>query len=149
MVRVSLSASSFQAGTLDRRVRLDYFTVTRSATGGEQITWVQGPEVWASKTFSSGGRLYSAESKNYDATLIFRIRARNDVQTGWRLVHGDDVYEITAVEELGRQHLSDVFVRSVNQTPHTPVSAFLIHDATPFLLHDGTALLLHREQDAA
>lgn len=146
---MSLAGVTFQAGSLDRRIRLDFPTVNRSATGGEEIVWFVGASVWASKTFASGGRLYSAESKNYDANLIFRIRARPDVVAGWRLVHGDDVYEIIAIEELGRSQLMDLSVRAVNQSSHSVQSALFLHDGTPFLLHDGTAILLHREQDAA
>lgn len=146
---MSLAGVTFQAGSLDRRIRLDYPTVTRTATGGEETVWFIGASVWASKTSTSGGRLYSAESKNYDANLTFRIRARSDVVPGWRLVHGDDVFEIIAIEEVGRSQLMDLAVRAINQSPHSALSALLLHDGTPFLLHDGTALLLHREQDAA
>lgn len=152
MVRVSLEGrGAANPGALDRRVRLDYPSATRSSDGGEVVTWFEAANVWASRTFNTGGRLYAADAKHYDAGLTYRIRARTDVAPGWRLVHGDDVFEITAVEELGRLHLFELSVRAIDQTPHTSLAVFRLHDATePFLLHGGQSyFLLHREQDAA
>ncbi len=137
-------------GALDRRIRLDYPVASRNADGGESITWLEAANVWASRTFNTGGRLYAAEAKHFDAGLTYRIRARTDVAAGWRLVHGDDVFEIIAVEELGRLHLFELSVRSIDQTPHTALAVFRLHDRTePFLLHGNGYFLLHREQDAA
>lgn len=136
-------------GALDRRVRLDYPLTTRTADGGESTKWVSAASVWSAVTVGAGGRLYAADAKHYDAGLTYRIRARNDIRAGWRLVHGDDVFEITAVEELGRGHYLELTVRGIDQTPHTAVAALLLHDGTPFLLHTGEAFTLHREQDLA
>ena len=143
------SPGSANPGTLDRRVRLDYPSVSRTADGGEALTWFEAATVWASRVFNSGGRLFAADAKHYDAGLTYRIRARTDVAPGWRLVHGDDVFEIIAVEELGRLHLFELAVRAINQTPHTPVSAFLLHSGAPLALHDGSTFTLHRAQDLA
>lgn len=137
-------------GALDRRIRLDYPVATRNADGGESITWIEAANVWASRTFNQGGRLYAAEAKHYDAGLTYRIRARTDVAPGWRLVHGDDVFEITAIEELGRVHLFELSVRAIDQTPHSALSILRLHDGTePFLLHgDSGYFLLHQAQAA-
>lgn len=150
-MRVSLEGrGAANPGALDRRVRLDYPSPTRSSDGGEVVTWLEAANVWASRTFNTGGRLYAADAKHYDAGLTYRIRARTDVAPGWRLVHGDDVFEITAVEELGRLHVLELSVRAIDQTPHTALAVLRLHDGRePFLLHDGTHFLLHREQDAA
>lgn len=144
-----LALGNTNPGALDRRIRLDYPTISRTADGGEETVWVQAVSLWAQKTFEGGGGFVASKAKHYEANLVFRIRARNDVQPGWRLVHGDDLYEIEAITANGRGHLLDLSVRALDQTVHTPVSAFLLHDGSPFLLHDGTAFLLHREQDAA
>lgn len=137
------------AGSLDRRVRLDYPLATRNADGGESITWVTAASVWAGVSVNRGGKLYAADAKHFEAGLTYRIRARNDIRAGWRLVHGDDVFEITAIEELGRGHLQELDVRAIDQTPHTAVAALLLHDGSAFTLHTGEAFSLHREQDLA
>ncbi len=140
---------SANPGALDRRVRLDYPLASRTADGGESVTWVTAASVWAALAVTSGGKSYAANASHYEAALAFRIRARSDIRAGWRLVHGDDVFEIVAVEELGRSHFLELTTRAIDQTPHSVVSALLLHDGTPFLWHDGTPIQLHREQDAA
>lgn len=144
-----LATGNTNPGALDRRIRLDYPTVIRTDDGGQETVWVQAVSLWAQKTFEGGGILVASKAKHYEANLVFRIRARNDVRPGWRLVHGDDLYEIEAITASGRGHLIDLSVRALDQTVHTPVSALFFHDGTPFLLHDDSAFLLHREQDAA
>lgn len=147
---MSLEAKgSANPGALDRRVRLDYPLASRTSDGGESITWVAAASVWAGLVVKSGGKTYAAEAAHYEAGLSFRIRARSDIRAGWRLVHGDDVFEIVAVEELGRSHFLELTTRAIDQTPHTAVAALLLHDQSALLLHDGSALILHREQDAA
>jgi SPP1 family predicted phage head-tail adaptor len=147
---MSLEArGNVNAGALDRRVRLDYPLTSRTDDGGESVTWVTAASVWASVEVNRGGKLYAAEATHFEAGLTYRIRARNDLRAGWRLVHGDDVFEITAITELGRSHFQELTVRAIDQTPHTAVTALLLHDGTPFVLHTGEAFTLHREQDLA
>lgn len=107
----------FDPGRLDRRIVLQTASVTRDAMGGEVITWVTTATVWARKMPVSGGRFYSAESKNYDASLEYTIRHRTDVVTGMRVVHGDDTFEIVSVNpgEARNRYLT-LGVRAVNQS---------------------------------
>lgn len=147
---MSLQApQAYNPGALDRRVRLDYPLRVRDGLGGATVTWVQGPSVWARKETTGGGRLNAADAQQFYATFNFRIRARNDVMSGWRLVHGDDVYEIVTVEEEGRAHMMQLGVRAIDQTPHTATALLLLHNRSPLTLHSGDPLSLHREQDAA
>jgi SPP1 family predicted phage head-tail adaptor len=105
---------------MDRRVVLQAGTKTRDALGAEVITWSTTDTVWASKTFQSGRRLYAGEEKHGEDIVIFRIRYLATVQRFWRVVHGDDTYEIISVDELGRQHLMDLTCRAIDQSVASP-----------------------------
>lgn len=138
-------------GALDRRVELRYPIVTRDAAGGEVVTWFEAATVWAKKTALRGARLYAAAAKHFEAVLAYEIRHRTDVAEGWRLVHGDDIYEITATAEQGRAARLELTVRGLDQSPGTAVRGFLLHSGEPIALSPGAPdfLTLHTEQAAA
>lgn len=148
---MSLTSGNLHPGKLDRRVVLRYKSVTRDAMGGEVVEWVNAATVWASNAPLSGGRMYSAEAKHYDSSLQYTIRHRTDVEAGWRLVHGDDVFEITFTDpgESRNQYLT-LSLRAVDQSigyadRDTGTDVLLLEgtDATAlFLLEDESNLLL-------
>lgn len=139
-----VASGNIDPGRLDRRVSLQMPLRTRDAAGGAITAWVDAGSVWASKLPVGGGRMYAAEAKHFESSLVYRIRARPDVVAGWRLVHGDDVFEIVNVEEQGRDHYIDLALRGIDQTPGTALHVLLLEGtgATPFLLEDGTPLEL-------
>jgi SPP1 family predicted phage head-tail adaptor len=127
---------------LDRRVTLQQADPARDSAGGVVLTYSELATVWAGKAPGSGGRLYGAEAKHYEATLIYRIRHRPDVRPGLRLVHGDDLYEVVAVEEIGRRHYLDLFLRGLDQTPGDNRAYLDAGDGTTLLdAGDGNTLL--------
>lgn len=129
-------------GLLDRRVTLQYSVPTRDAAGGTVADWYDAATVWAGKRPEGGGRLFAAEAKHYDATLVYRIRHRPDIGAGYRLIHGDDTYEIVAVAELGRRAYLDLFLRGLDQTPGDNRSDLDLGDGTtPLGLGDGPSTL--------
>lgn len=145
-----LASGNVDPGRLDRRVELHYPISSRDALGGSGSVWIVAASVWAEKQFMRGGRMFAAEGKSYESALIYRIRHRDDVSEGWRLVHGDDVFEIVSVEGSGRGHFLTLAVRGINQDAGTALRTLMTHDQAPFLLHASDShLLLHREQDAA
>lgn len=104
------------ATVLNQRVLLLQPVETRDAVGGVQTAWAEVATTWAGKRFLSGARLYAAEEKQGEDLQVFRIRHRGAVGRFWRLQHGDDVYEITALEEIGSRQFLDLTVRGLNQT---------------------------------
>lgn len=126
---------------LDRRVSLQYAYVTRDELGGEQKLWFEAAQVWASKQFTSGRRMYAAEAKHGEDFFMYRIRHRLDVARFWRLAHGDDVYEIVAVEELGRRHLLDLTCRAIDQTVGDVFSGFLLEDGGYLTTEDDNIII--------
>jgi len=132
-------------GRLDRRVMLLFRYTARDAVGGEVVTWIEAGSAWAGKLDSRGGRLYAAEAKHFETSLVYRIRHRVDVAEGWRLQHGDDVFEIVHAAEDGRRHFLDLFLRGVDVTSGSALSVRLLHGGSqPIrMLHDSSFALLH------
>ena len=118
---MSLQPSSiFDFGRLDRRVVLKYQSTTRDAMGGEVITWTTAATVWARKLPGGGSRFFAGEGKQYANTIEYVIRHRDDVDTGWRLVHGDDTFEVVSVDPgEGRNRFLTLGLRGVNQSVGT------------------------------
>lgn len=132
-------------GRLDRRVVLQYKSVTRDSVGGEVISWINGATVWAAKVPVGGGRFFNAEAKQYDSTIQYFIRHRTDVKTGWRLVHADDVFEVVSVDPgEARNRFLTLGLRGVNQSvgyaersTGTDVLILEGNDSTNVLLLEG------------
>lgn len=122
--------------------------------GGEVIEWVNAATVWAGKVPIGGGQLYSAEAKNYAATLQYVIRHRTDVEPGWRMVHGDDTFEITATDPgEGRDGYLTLSLEAINESVgyayrSTGTDVVLLEgtDTGNLLLEDDSNLLM---EDAA
>lgn len=146
------ASGSRDPGRLDRRVVLQYPVSARDAMGGSVVTWVNAATVSAEKRPVSGGRFYAAEAKHYVAQLTYRIRWRRDVAEGWRLVHGDDVFEIVHAAEQGRQHFLDLELRALDQVTGNNGRSFdvlLLEDGSPLLQESdsgGDLLLLEDAQ---
>lgn len=136
-------------GRLDRRVVLQYKSVTRDAMGGEVITWINSATVWAGKVPQRGGRFFSADGKHYETGLQYRIRHRTDVKEGWRVVHGDDVFEVVFADPgESRDRYLTLHLRGVDQDVGaaervTGTDVRLLHDSSARLLHDDSYVLLH------
>lgn len=145
---MSLNATgNVNPGRLDRRITLQSASAERNSVGDAVVTWVNVATVWAAKTTNTGGRMFAAESKNYEAQLTYRVRYRSDIAAGWRVVHGDDEFEVTAVSEQGRGHYLDLELRAVNQTvgahPSASVDSLILEGTTAdFLLLEDSELLL-------
>jgi head-tail adaptor len=146
-------------GQLDRRVALRYPVMSRDASGGNLVTWFESAVVWAKKTPQRGGGVFFAQGKkhedkatqgkHYEAELTYEIRHRSDVGAGWQLVHGDDVYEITAVAELGREARLELSCHGLDQSAGAAVLGLLLHSGLPLNLHSaGSFLVLHPERAA-
>jgi len=132
-------------GRLDRRIALHYALTTRDAVGGPVRAWVEAGTVWASKRIDSGRRMFAAEQKNGEDFVTFEIRHRFDVERFWRVVHGDDVFEIVFIAPLGRSARLELVTRGVGQSLGTLLSVLVLEGTGPaaFLaLEDGDPLLL-------
>lgn len=143
-----MSTRRNNAGQLDRRVTLQYPTYAQNSMGESIRTWVNAATVWASWLPQGGREFRSALSWHSDASGVYRIRHRTDVTAEWRLIHGDDTFEIIVPSEVERRCYLDLIVRAIDQSPgygtadDEAVDAELLHDGTEYNLHDGSLMLL-------
>jgi SPP1 family predicted phage head-tail adaptor len=150
-----MSYRTDNAGKLDRRITLQYPTYSRNAVGESVRTWVNAANVWASWLPQGGREFRAALSWHADATGIFRIRHRTDITQEWRVVHGDDTFEVIVPQEIDRRCYIDLIVRAIDQSPaygstvEAAVDAELLHDGSEWNLHDGSLMLLHDSSAAA
>lgn len=87
------------AGNLDRRITIEQATKTRGSAGSERLTWSTLIEVWAEKRDVSARELMTSGVQLSEATTAFRIRWREGITPGMRVLYDGRVYDIQAVLE--------------------------------------------------
>ncbi len=88
---------------MDRRIRLESYTETQSATGAVTKTWATLATVWASVRRTDASESTAGDQWLGTKNTEFRIRHRTDVSDKVRIVYESNNYDITSVIELGRR----------------------------------------------
>ena len=65
-----------------------------------KVTWTPHAVMAGQKDLSSR-EYYQAQEYHAEDTVTYTIRWRDDVDATWRLRHGNQIYEISAVNHLG------------------------------------------------
>lgn len=97
---------------MDRRVELQ-----SSAVGSDgdptALTWTVEASVWAERMDARGSeRMFGGMVQAAEATQVYRIRYRSDVNPTWRLRDGTELWKITATPEgVGRDDETLLMVR--------------------------------------
>lgn len=133
---------STDPGRLDRKVTLLSPFQTRDSAGGFSTTWISMATVWASLRFENARRFYAAGEKHNEEYVVFRIRHRQAIASTWRIQHGSNVYEVTGIEPLGRNHLLDLTVRGVDQDLANVTTALLLESGAAFTFENGNVFAL-------
>ena len=90
------------AGKMNRFVTLQTAAESQGSGGGHKKTWSQLAQVWAQKIPLRGRELFTARQVVADASAIFRIWHRTDLDEKARLIDEDStVFEIENVAEVG------------------------------------------------
>jgi SPP1 family predicted phage head-tail adaptor len=89
-----------QAATLDRVIDIETPTATRDATGDPVTSWSTFLAREPAEYMPAGGaEQFAALQRQATALARFRIRFRTDLTLVMRLLYGDVVYDIRAIEE--------------------------------------------------
>ncbi len=137
-----MSLISVNPGRLDKRVLLQMEVNTQASDGSVETAWLSVIRVWASWFPTASREFTAAQSLHAEATGLFRIRHRAIIDTKWRLVHGDDVFDVIGTHEIGRRQYLDLVVKNLNGSPGSSLDAEMLEDGTPVLLEDGGLQLL-------
>lgn len=98
-----------KAGTLDKLVSIQQQSSTQDDAGQPVITWTEVTQAWADVKTLSGLATIRADAHASTFKASVRIRYRDGIQPGMRVVHGATVYEIKAVPpDSGRREFMDL-----------------------------------------
>lgn len=92
-----------KAGTLDRRIVIEYATTVRDAVGQEIETWADFASVWASRNDVRGTERFSAEQPFAARTARYRLRYVAGITEEMRIVDDGVTYDIIGIADNGRQ----------------------------------------------
>lgn len=133
-------------GRMDRRIKLYALEETRERGGGVVKSWLHVASRWATWTALTGREIQQAEGKLSLLSGIFRIRWYQFITSRWRVVFGDQHYEIVSPPiEVGRKEFLDLVVTSTADSAPNQIldDVRLMHDLSSRRLHDGSFVLLH------
>lgn len=107
-----------QTGKLNRRITIQSRATTQDAAGQPVETWSDVATVWADIRNPSGlsvaGETIKAGVEASTVRLSVRIRYREDIDPGMRVVIGATNYDIVATipDHAGRRHLDIICERT-------------------------------------
>ena len=95
-------------GALNRLVSLQRKVVAQDQETEAQVeTWVEAAKVWANVRYLNGTETIKAATPTSIAKASIKIRFRKDVDSTWRAVDGDVIFNILNVlpDAEGREHV--------------------------------------------
>ena len=99
------------AGELDRRITIQRATLTRNEFNELIETWTDFVTISAKRREASASESYRAQEIGAEITARFTIRWSSDVKDvnpRDRVSFDDRLYNITAVRDVGRNHLREI-----------------------------------------
>lgn len=103
-----------RAGRMDRLITLQVATETQDSFGATVQTWATLADVWAERVPVSGRENFVADQMANFSFVRFRIRHRTDLTTKNRILDSGNVYNIRAINEIGRKEGLDVVAEAIN-----------------------------------
>ena len=98
-----------RAGSLDRKVTLQRFTVTQDEMSGEEIqAWAELATVWANVRQASGGEYLKANQVQAVQRTVFQIRHYPGLTMLDRVIYDGPQFNIDDVRELGRREGTEI-----------------------------------------
>jgi SPP1 family predicted phage head-tail adaptor len=95
------------SGKLNKKVSIEHSVAGSPAVndfGEPVVTWAEVAEVWSSVEPLNGREFWAQQQVQSEITVRFRIRYRNDILTGMRVVYNDAIYMIKSVIDPLEEH---------------------------------------------
>jgi SPP1 family predicted phage head-tail adaptor len=89
-----------RAGTLRHRVEIQQAEITRDSFGDEQEVWTAHATVWAAILPLVGREYFTAQQTVNEEMFRLQMRYVPGVQPAMRLVFGERVFNIRAIQNL-------------------------------------------------
>lgn len=93
---------------LDRKITIQHPVTTRGDFNEEIITWTELFQAWSNITFLTGKEIQiqtTGENKQQIGIqpTFFTIRYKTGLKRNFRIIFENEVYEITAIQEIQRR----------------------------------------------
>lgn len=106
-------------GKMDRRITVQVRTLSKDAAGGRVETWADTFLCWAEVVRAKQTEGIIADADRNTEERQFRIRYRTGIASGThRIFYQLRFYDITAIEEEGRQDSLLITCRAVQSLTH-------------------------------
>lgn len=105
---------SLNIGGLDRRIVIQQSSGQDAVTGQPDETWSTYSTVWASKLSKRAKEKVQGDQPVSVGDEVFVIRYDSGVTEGMRISWNSNTYEITSIEEIGRQAGLTITAQRVN-----------------------------------
>lgn len=96
---------TFPIARANKRLTLQEESKTSDGRGGNTVTWVDVVTVWAALEPVSAKERYASEQVQRETTHRIQIRYRTGVHSGMRAKHGNRIFSITGVVDVGEAHV--------------------------------------------
>ena len=104
-----------RAGTLNSRVKIQQQSTDQDGAGQPLTTWSDVATVWADIRHVSGLQVVKADAQSSTVKASVRIRFRDDVTAGMRLLHETTIYSIAGVlPDLTKREYVDLVCQVVS-----------------------------------
>jgi len=103
---------------LDRKIIVQQFTAIKNALGGEDKTWSEYVQAWASVTPATDGERWRADAIGATITDRFVIKwsaTASKISVKHRINYAGKFYDINGVKELGRRHRLEITATAVSK----------------------------------
>jgi len=88
------------AGKLDQRITIQAKQATQSSYGEETVTWTDVATVWAQVSPLAGREYLLGRAMEEQNDIRVRIRFIPNLTPSMRILHGNKVYDIQAVQNI-------------------------------------------------
>lgn len=106
-------------GKMDRRLTVQVRALTKDGAGGRVQTWTDSYKVWGEIVKHKGNEGMMADADRRTDEVQFRIRYRRDIASDThRILYQLKFYDITGIEEEGRQDRLLLTCRAVQSLSH-------------------------------
>lgn len=97
--------ADLDAGILDKRITIQFKTMTSDSEGGNTETWSDRSSCWAEVKPFGAKQVYEYQSLNVKASHKIKVRGNIIVQENDRIIFRTRVFEVLTVENEGESNV--------------------------------------------
>jgi SPP1 family predicted phage head-tail adaptor len=91
-------------GEKNKRVTIQYPTLTPDGMGGHTTVWNSAGSVWASIWPVSATEIIASNASSMVSTHRIRMRYRKDIKANWRVKYHNTYFNVVSILDLNMAH---------------------------------------------